>query len=63
LAARGTLRTRYVTLLGELEDQLAGLGAEEQRLRDQIGELERQAAEALAALTPKTPEQGAAPAG
>jgi hypothetical protein len=59
----GALRTRYVTLLGELEDQLGGLGAEEQRLRDQIAELERGAAEALGALTPKAPEQGTAPAG
>ncbi|MFO7166732.1 MAG: hypothetical protein DIU80_001770 [Chloroflexota bacterium] len=47
----GALRARYVALLGELEDQLSALAAEEQRLRDEIAQLEQRAAQALAALS------------
>jgi hypothetical protein len=46
----GALRTRYVTLLGELEDQLGALAAEEARLKEEIQRLEAAAAQALKAL-------------
>ncbi|HWQ16184.1 MAG TPA: hypothetical protein VNL77_25510 [Roseiflexaceae bacterium] len=47
----GALRTRYVALLGELEDQLGTLGAEEGRLQQEIQRLEAAAAQALQALS------------
>ncbi len=47
----GALRTRYVTQLGELEDQLATLAVEEQKLRDAITALEARADRALLALS------------
>ncbi|GAB4212978.1 MAG: hypothetical protein OHK0022_49490 [Roseiflexaceae bacterium] len=47
----GALRTRYVTQLGELEDQLGTLAAEEQKLRDAITALEARADRALLALS------------
>jgi hypothetical protein len=47
----GALRTRYVALLGELEDQLGALGAEEERLKGEITRLEAAAAKALKALS------------
>jgi chromosome segregation ATPase len=47
----GALRTRYVATLGGLEDRLAALGAEEQRLNAAIAELETAAKQRLAALS------------
>ncbi|MCU0493367.1 MAG: hypothetical protein MUD01_17410 [Chloroflexaceae bacterium] len=38
----GALRTRYVTELNRLEDRLTSIGADEQRLKAQIAELEQQ---------------------
>ena len=46
----GALRQRYVTTLGQLEDRLAALEAEEKRLREQIVELEDQATKRLKRL-------------
>lgn len=46
----GALRARYVAALGELEDRLAALAAEEQRLKAKSAQLEDQAKAALAAL-------------
>lgn len=46
----GALRARYVAALGDLEDRLAALAAEEQRLRDEIRQLEDDAARSLRAL-------------
>ena len=48
----GALRQRYVASLGQLEDRLAAIAAEEARLREQIASLESQAAEALKGLKP-----------
>jgi hypothetical protein len=47
----GALRTRYVTLLGELENRLGALAAEEERLRAEVQRLEQAAAQALKALS------------
>jgi hypothetical protein len=49
----GALRTRYVATLGGLEDQLAALAAEEQRLHAETDRLESEAHAKLAALTGK----------
>ncbi len=46
----GALRQRYVATLGELEDRLAALAAEETRLRETIARLEEQAAKRLQKL-------------
>jgi hypothetical protein len=46
----GALRSRYVTQLGQLEDQLNGYADEEKRLQAEIARLEQEAAKALAAL-------------
>ncbi len=46
----GALRGRYIATLGELEDRLAALANEEQRLKADITRLEEQALKALAAL-------------
>ena len=46
----GALRSRYVTTLGELEDRLAALGSEEQRLSAENTRLEQDATTQLAAL-------------
>lgn len=45
------LRERYVALLSQLEDQLIKLAGDEQTLNQEIERLEREAAQALAALT------------
>jgi cell division protein FtsB len=50
----GRLRSRYVALLGDLENQLGKLADEEQRLNAEIAQLEQQASDRLAALTRKT---------
>lgn len=47
----GALRTRYVATLGSLEDRLAALGSEEQRLNAEITRLEAAAKRRLAELT------------
>ena len=47
----GALRTRYVTLLGALEDQLGALAAEDERLRAEIARLEAAADKALNGLS------------
>jgi len=47
----GALRTRYVATLGELEDRLAALAAEEQRLNAENAQLEQEANRQLAAMT------------
>jgi hypothetical protein len=47
----GALRTRYVTLLGQLEDQLNAYGEEERRLQTEIARLEQEAAATLATLS------------
>ncbi|HEU5097790.1 MAG TPA: hypothetical protein VFU22_02015 [Roseiflexaceae bacterium] len=49
----GTLRSRYVAALGEMEDRLAALGAEEQRVQAENTRLEQQAAARLAELAGK----------
>jgi hypothetical protein len=49
----GTLRSRYVATLGELEDRLAALGAEEQRRQAENARLEQEAAARLAELAGK----------
>jgi cell division protein FtsB len=46
----GLLRARYIATLGQLEDQLATLAAEEQRLKAEIAQLEEEATKKLAAL-------------
>jgi uncharacterized small protein (DUF1192 family) len=46
----GALRARYIATLGELEDRLAALTAEEQRLKADIARLEEEALKAIAAL-------------
>jgi hypothetical protein len=46
----GALRSRYVATLGELEDRLAALGSEEQRLSAENTRLEQEANTRLAAL-------------
>ena len=46
----GALRSRYVATLGELEDRLAALGSEEQRLGAENARLEQEANTRLAAL-------------
>lgn len=45
------LRERYVTLLGELEDRLNQLNTDEQNIHKDIERLEREASQALAALS------------
>lgn len=45
------LRERYVALLSQLEDQLNKLAGDEQTLNQEIERIEREAAQALAALT------------
>ena len=47
----GALRTRYVGTLGSIEDRLAALADEEQRLNEGIAQLEREAQARLAALS------------
>jgi hypothetical protein len=47
----GALRTRYVATLGALEDRLAALGEEEQRLHAENARLEQEARSRLAGLT------------
>jgi hypothetical protein len=47
----GALRTRYVGLLGELEDQLGAFATEEERLKTEIARLEAAVAKALKALS------------
>ena len=47
----GALRSRYVATLGGLEDRLAKLAEEEQRLKDEIAQMEGEATQRLAALT------------
>jgi hypothetical protein len=49
----GALRARYVATLGELEDRLAALGSEEQRLSAENMRLEQEANTRLAALAGK----------
>jgi len=49
----GALRSRYVATLGELEDRLAALGGEEQRLGTENVRLEQAANTRLAALARK----------
>jgi len=49
----GALRSRYVATLGELEDRLAALGSEEQRLSSENTRLEQEANTRLAALAGK----------
>jgi hypothetical protein len=49
----GALRSRYVATLGELEDRLAALGSEEQRLSAENIRLEQEASARLATLTQK----------
>jgi len=49
----GALRSRYVATLGELEDRLAALGGEEQRLGTENARLEQAANTRLAALARK----------
>ncbi|MEO7908968.1 MAG: hypothetical protein ABIV47_04905, partial [Roseiflexaceae bacterium] len=49
----GALRSRYVATLGELEDRLAALGTEEQRLSTENTRLEQEANAQLAALAGK----------
>ena len=49
----GALRSRYVATLGELEDRLAALGSEEQRLGAENARLEQEANTQLAALAGK----------
>jgi hypothetical protein len=49
----GALRSRYVATLGELEDRLAALGAEQQRLNAENARLEQEAKKRLAALAGK----------
>jgi hypothetical protein len=49
----GALRSRYVATLGGLEDRLAKLAEEEQRLKDEIAQMEVEATQRLAALTGK----------
>jgi len=49
----GALRSRYVATLGELEDRLAALGSEEQRLSAENTRLEQEANTQLAALAGK----------
>ncbi len=46
----GALRQRYVTTLGQLEDRLAALAADEERLRATIAALEEQATKRLKRL-------------
>jgi len=52
-AEEGALRSRYVATLGELEDRLAALGSEEQRLSAESTRLEQEANTRLAALAGK----------
>jgi len=47
----GALRARYIATLGELEDRLATLAAEEQRLKAENARLEEEASKQLAGLT------------
>ena len=47
----GALRQRYVATLGQLEDRLAALAAEERATNEQIARLEEQAARRLKRLT------------
>jgi hypothetical protein len=47
----GVLRARYVATLGGIEDRLAGLSEEEQRLKAEIARLEGEASKRLAELT------------
>jgi hypothetical protein len=47
----GALRQRYVATLGGLEDRLAALAAEQQRLSDEIARIEGEARAKLAELT------------
>jgi hypothetical protein len=47
----GALRQRYVATLGQLEDQLGQLAADEQRLREEIARLEDQATKRLKRLS------------
>jgi uncharacterized small protein (DUF1192 family) len=49
----GALRNRYVTLLGELENQLGALTEEEARLQAEITQLEAAASQVLAGLSAK----------
>jgi hypothetical protein len=49
----GALRSRYVATLGELEDRLAALGGEQQRLSAESARLEQEANKRLAALAGK----------
>jgi hypothetical protein len=49
----GALRSRYVATLGGLEDRLAKLAEEEQRLKDEIAQMEAEATQRLAALSGK----------
>jgi hypothetical protein len=49
----GALRSRYVATLGELEDRLAALGSEEQRLSAENARLEQEANTRLAGLAAK----------
>ena len=46
----GALRARYVATLGDIEDRLAALAAEEQRLQAEISQLEDDAAHSLSSL-------------
>ena len=47
----GALRTRYVATLGQLEDRIAALDAEESRLNAEIARLEEEAKRRLGELT------------
>jgi hypothetical protein len=49
----GALRARYVATLGELEDRLAALTGEEQRLNTENARLEQEANKRLTALAGK----------
>ena len=50
---RLALRARYVATLGELENQLAALNTEEQRLNAENARLEQEANKRLALLAKK----------
>jgi hypothetical protein len=50
----GALRARYVATLGGLEDRLAALGGEEQRLHTEIARMEGEVQRQLAELTGKS---------
>ena len=50
----GTLRQRYVATLGQIEDQLAAALGEQERLKNQIAQLDEQITQQLKRLSSKT---------